>query len=70
MRKDAGFDVMDRIKISYQTDSKLSTFINQFSDYIMRETLADIIENIDSNEGYKQDWELGDFTCTITVQRS
>ena len=70
MRKDAGFDVMDRIKISYQTDSKLSTFINQFSDYIMRETLADLIENIDSNEGYKQDWELGDFTCTITVQRS
>lgn len=70
MRKDAGFDVMDRIKISYQTDSKLSAFINQFSDYIMRETLADLIENIDSNEGYKQDWELGDFTCTITVQRS
>lgn len=70
MRKDAGFDVMDRIKISYQTDSKLRAFINQFSDYIMRETLADIIENIDSNEGYKQDWELGDFNCTITVQRS
>ncbi|MCF6271330.1 MAG: isoleucine--tRNA ligase [Melioribacteraceae bacterium] len=70
MRKDAGFDVMDRIKILYQTDSKLSTFINQFSDYIMRETLADLIENIDSDEGYKQDWELGDFICTITVQRS
>lgn len=70
MRKDAGFDVMDRIKISYQTDSKLSAFINQYSDYIMRETLADLIENIDSNEGYKQDWELGDFICTITVQRS
>ena len=70
MRKDAGFDVMDRIKISYQTDSKLSTFINQFSDYIMRETLADLIENIDSNEGYKQDWELGDFVCTIVVQKS
>ena len=70
MRKDAGFDVMDRIKISYQTDNKLSAFINQFSDYIMRETLADLIENIDSNEGYKQDWELGDFNCTITVQKS
>ena len=70
MRKDAGFDVMDRIKISYQTDGKLSAFINQFSDYIMRETLADLIENIDSNEGYKQDWELGDFNCTISVQKS
>ncbi len=70
MRKDAGFDVMDRIKILYQTDSKLSTFINQFSDYIMRETLADLIENTDSDEGYKQDWELGEFTCTISVQRS
>jgi isoleucyl-tRNA synthetase len=69
MRKDAGFDVMDRIKISYKTDDKLSAFINQFSDYIMRETLTDLIENVETNEGYKQELELGDYTCTIAVQK-
>ena len=70
MRKEAGFEVMDRIIISYKTDEKLSSYINQFSDYIKTETLADIIKNSDSKLGFSQDWELGEFLCTISVEKS
>ena len=70
MRKDAGFEVMDRIVIRYRTDDKLSTYINQFSDYIMAETLADVIESDDNKIGYSQDWELGEFKCSISVEKS
>ncbi|PIQ09356.1 MAG: isoleucine--tRNA ligase [Ignavibacteriales bacterium CG18_big_fil_WC_8_21_14_2_50_31_20] len=70
MRKDAGFEVMDRIIISYKTDKKLSSYINQFSDYIKTETLADIIKNSDSKFGFSQDWELGEYLCTISVAKS
>ena len=34
IRKDSGFDVMDKIEITYKTNDKLSSFINRFSDYI------------------------------------
>ncbi len=70
MRKDAGFEVMDRIVIRYSTDDKLSAYINQFSNYIMAETLADVIESDDNKIGYSQDWELGEFKCSISVEKS
>ncbi|MBU0474159.1 MAG: isoleucine--tRNA ligase [Bacteroidetes bacterium] len=70
MRKDAGFEVMDKIIIRYSTNSKLSSYINQFSDYIMNETLADVIQNNDTKIGFSQDWELGEYECTISVERS
>jgi isoleucyl-tRNA synthetase len=70
MRKEAGFDVMDKINIRYNTDSKLSSYIKQFSDYIMAETLADILEDNDSRIGFSQDWELGDYKCLISVEKS
>ena len=70
MRKDAGFEVMDRIVIRYNTNDKLSSYINQFSDYIKTETLADIIKSGDSKIGFLQDWELGEYSCTIAVEKS
>ncbi len=70
MRKDAGFEVMDKIIIKYIADSKLSNYINQFSDYIKNETLADVLMNSNNNEGFSQDYELGDYNCKISVQKS
>lgn len=70
MRKDAGFEVMDKIIIRYSTNSKLSSYISQFSDYIMNETLADVIQNNDTKIGFSQDWELGEYECTISVEKS
>ena len=69
MRKDADFEIMDRIKIIFNTDDKLSAYINQFSDYIKTETLADFFESGITEVGYIQDWDLGEFHCKISVER-
>ena len=70
MRKDAGYDVTDKISISFIGDEKFVNAINNFSDYIANETLA---ENLGSkgelNGGFKQDWEIGEYKCSIQIEK-
>jgi hypothetical protein len=40
MRKDANFDIADRIEVVYQATPRLAKAINQFEAYIRDETLA------------------------------
>lgn len=68
MRKDAGFEVTDKIHIVFDGDKKLMKAINNFSDYIAAETLAEkiISQNI-TDEGFKQDWKICEFGCSIQI---
>lgn len=70
MRKDAGFDVIDRIKVSLTGDEKLIGYVNRFNDYISNEVLADSIISSSELEGFKQEFKIGDFDCVITVLKS
>lgn len=70
MRKDYGLDVMDRIKVNYQSDEKLVGYIGKFTDYIKKETLAESLDSGEIEDGFKQDWELGDFECVISIAKS
>jgi hypothetical protein len=40
MRRDAGLDISDRIKISYMTEGPAAEALTTFSEYIAQETLA------------------------------
>ena len=40
MRKDAGFEVMDHIAVTYEADEKLSNVFEKFGDEIKTEVLA------------------------------
>lgn len=40
LRKDAGFELADRIAISYQASDRLHEAMTNFADYVRRETLA------------------------------
>jgi len=71
MRKDADFDVVDKIKIYYESDEKLIKYIDGFSEYIKSETLADELNSeISNNNGFSEDWEIGDFNCKISVVKA
>jgi isoleucyl-tRNA synthetase len=72
MRKDFGLDVIDRIKVYYKADKNFVEFIDKFSDYIKSEILADEINNVEnvSDDGYKQDWKIGDYDVTITIAKA
>ncbi len=70
MRKDLGFDVMDRINISYNSDTTFHGYINLFADYIKKETLAVDISTGNGEEKNVQDWEIGDFNCKIAIEKA
>ncbi len=69
MRKDSGFDVMDRIKVLINGDDHFIDYINQFNSYIKNEILADSLEKGGSENGYKQTWDIGDYKCDIVIDK-
>jgi isoleucyl-tRNA synthetase len=70
MRKDAGFEVIDRIKIKYSGNAQLLEAVSVFKDYIANETLAEKLVNKNEFEGgYKQEWKIGDYDCSIQIEK-
>ncbi len=69
MRKDAGFEVMDRIKIFYTGTESLDKALRTFEKYIMNETLAvELAKNTQQGE-YSLDGEINGEKCYISVLR-
>ncbi|MEJ2615352.1 MAG: isoleucine--tRNA ligase [Ignavibacteriaceae bacterium] len=76
MRKDAGFEVTDRIKIKFTGSKELIDAVNSFRGYISNETLA---ENLSTkvelkienkfNGGVTQNWKIGEFECSIQLEK-
>ena len=66
LRKDSGFEVTDRINISYDADEELAKSLEKFAEEIKKETLADKLEktslDIDSIE-------LNDKEVKISLER-
>lgn len=70
MRKDAGFDVTDRISIKFYGNSKIIDAVMKFQSYISSETLSEkLIETKNFNDGYKQDWKIGELDCSIQIEK-
>jgi len=69
MRKDAGFDVVDRIFVDVSGDEKFLNYIQKFSDYISNEVLAESIRYEGKMNGYKQKWQIGDYECEIIIAK-
>jgi len=70
MRKDAGFDVVDRIKIKYSGSEKLIKAVSSYQNYITNETLAEKL--VTKNEfigGFKQEWKIGEYDCSIQIEK-
>ena len=69
MRKDAGFNVVDRIKIYYETSDKLSKAIEIQSDYIRNETLAETLYSDSGKTAYSQEWNIDGEKAIIGIER-
>lgn len=70
IRKDSGFDVMDRIKIKLKSDKNLINYVKKFSDYILSETLADQMYTDTEINGNAKEIIIGDYTCFLLVEKS
>ncbi len=70
MRKDAGLEVTDRIKIYFEGSENLLNSVSLFKDYITNEVLADDFNSVSFQDGFKQDFEIGDYKCTIIIKKA
>jgi isoleucyl-tRNA synthetase len=69
MRKSAGFEVMDQIKIEIKTTSRVEEAVAAFEDYIKKETLAKSISfSLDSTDTSKE-WNINGEKTQISVNR-
>jgi isoleucyl-tRNA synthetase len=71
MRKEANFEVTDRIKIFFKTDSKkLIEAIKKLENYIKGETLAlDISEDFRIADHTKR-WDVNGIPCEISIEKA
>jgi isoleucyl-tRNA synthetase len=71
LRKDADFELNDRITLRYQASDKLAQAIKQFADYISGETLSESLEVGEPNEGFssKQFDDIDGESLTVAVKR-
>ncbi len=70
MRKDAGLEVTDRIRINFEAPSRLADAIQHLSDYIKSETLAtQVVSGRDSAEHWEK-WEIDGEPCEIGISKA
>lgn len=69
MRKDAGYEVVDRIRIFYRAGDRIRQAITSLKEYIKEETLAVELSDDTRTLEFTAEWELADQRCTISIER-
>lgn len=70
LRKEANFDINDHIIIYYRADQEVSDVLQEESNYIMSETLAEkIIEGTPSKDLITGNYEIGGLQFTISLNK-
>lgn len=71
MRKEANFEVTDRILTGVQANEKLAAAISYMAEYIQQETLSESLEQEELKvSDYVKTWEIGDEECIISIRRT
>ncbi len=71
MRKDAGFEVTDRISLYYEGDDELAAALEAYSDMIGRTTLATAIARGNAPEGYvSQQWDINGKKAELGIAKA
>ena len=68
MRKDAGFEVMDRILLVHDGKAKIEEIFGKYRAETRREVLANEVRN-GCGDGYEKEWNINGETVTLTVKK-
>ncbi|KAI4453498.1 soleucyl-trna synthetase [Holotrichia oblita] len=68
MRKEAGFDVLDRIKVYYGKNEVIEGIFTRNCDEIKKEVLSDSIEA--GSAGYSKEWNINGENVMLSVERN
>ena len=67
MRKDSGFEVMDRIKVAFDGNAAISAIVERNAAEIKDETLADDI--LSGTLEFSKEWNINGEKVTISVEK-
>ena len=68
MRKEAGFEVMDRISLSHEGSAKIEEIFSKYGDKIGGEVLAKrVLSGL--TDGYRKEWNINGETVTLAVKK-
>ncbi len=71
MRKEAGFDVVDRITVTYRASDVLAPVIAKQAETISAAVLATALTCVDAPEGaYTKDWKINGEAATLGVKKN
>ena len=71
MRKDAGFEVSDRIEVTYEAGDELAAAIEAGRDFIMQSVLATTFARAAAPEGaVSQEWDLNGKKAVLSVRKA
>ncbi|MBN1776789.1 MAG: isoleucine--tRNA ligase [Clostridiales bacterium] len=70
MRKEADFDVTDRIFVAYQADKELSAAIESGRNFIMQGVLAKELSTTLDESYTKQEWDINGKTAVLGIKRA
>ena len=68
MRKEAGFEVMDHIAVSYIADEKVTGIFAKYGEEIKSEVLADAISS-GNLKGYEKEWSINGESVQLAVEK-
>ncbi|MCR5735853.1 MAG: isoleucine--tRNA ligase [Lachnospiraceae bacterium] len=69
MRKEAGFEVMDKITVYEKGNEKIEEILSKFKADIMKDVLATEIVT-GSTQGYEKEWNINDEKVTLGVKKN
>ena len=69
MRKSAGFEVVDRIRINYEAAEVIGNAIESQSEYIRSETLAEELVPNSGRQGYSEEWLIEGTKTRIGIEK-
>ena len=67
MRKEAGFEVMDHIRLGMTGNEKLAGVMERNGAMIGKEVLADAVE--ETLSGYEKEWNINGETASFSVEK-
>lgn len=70
MRKDAGFEVTDRIKIYYRSGDRLAKALTRLASYVQQETLAAVVSNNPPESLVLMDADINGEMASIGIEKS
>ncbi len=68
MRKEAGFEVMDKIRVSVKDNEKIDAILRKFEGDILSDVMADEIA-YGAVSGYVKDWSINGENVTLGVEK-